>query len=102
MASAYIKGNFTLAAATAVQLSTRLVAELYTGPMLGKYLKIHPKALTDVFVGDASTVDATTGIPVVTTDLFIRTGTKDACVDAGRYWLFSTGGGDISVHFESL
>lgn len=103
MATSYMKGNFTLAAATATNLLAAMVAEGYTGRAIGKYLKVYPKALTDVFYGDANTTDAATGIPIITTDPLIReAGNNTIAIDPASYWLFSTGGGDISVHFEAF
>lgn len=102
MANAYIKGNFTLPAGSSVNLASNMVTEGYSGTMLGKYLRGWPNALTDVFVGDASTVNATTGVPMTTANPLLRQGTKEAAIDAGRFWFFSATGGDISIHFEAL
>lgn len=103
MAKSYMKATFTLTALTALNLAAGLVTEGYTGNMIGKYLEIHPKALTDVFYGDAATVDAATGIPIVAANPLVRESPSNtASIDPSQYWLFSTGGGDISVHFEAF
>lgn len=103
MAKSYMKATFTLTALTPLNLAAGLAAEGYTGGMIGKYLEIHPKALTDVFYGDNSDTTAATGIPIVAANPFVRdAGANNVAVDPSQFWLFSTGGGDISVHFEAM
>lgn len=103
MAQGYAKSTLTLAAATAQRLSDLLAAEGYTGRMLGKFLRIHPGALTDVFRGTDNTVSATTGVPVTSTIPYQReSNSPQAVIDPGNIWLFSTAGGDVQVTFESF
>lgn len=102
MAKSYMKATFTLPAGSSVNLLAQLIAEGFDGGGLAKYLLIHPKALTDVFYGSASTVSATTGIPILTTSVLVRAaGHNSVTIDLSSFWLFSTAGGDISVHIEA-
>lgn len=98
MAKGFSSSQVTLAVATPQRLSDLLVAEGYAGSMIGSYLYIHANALTDVFRGHDNTVSATNGVDIDANDPFIRTGPP--VIDPSRIWLFSTGGGDISVIFE--
>lgn len=94
------KSTVTLAAATAQRLSDLLVAEGYTGSMIGAFMELSPLALTDVYYGNDSTVSATTGRKM--DDPISRQGFFGRAVDPGSMWLFSTAGGDIEVSFEPL
>lgn len=100
MAKGFASSQVTLAAATAQNLAALLAAEGYTGSMAGARLWIHANALTDVFRGHDNTVSATNGIDIDANDPFILE--YPPVVDPSRIWLFSTGGGDISVSFEPL
>jgi len=102
MAQRFSSSQVTLAAATAARLSDLLAAEGYTGRMLGKYLQIHAGALADLFQGHSSSVSATNGVPIPVAAPYIReAGGPEVAIDPGSIWLFSTGGGDIRVIFES-
>lgn len=101
--AAYIAGDVTLAAATAVRLSTLLIAEGYAGNFIGAFLRISSQALTDVFQGSTSSVSATVGTPIpVGTHSDRVAGAPRWCVDPSRIWLFSTAGGSIGVVFETF
>lgn len=103
MASSFNAGDVTLAAATAVRLSTLLIAEGFLGNFIGAFLDINSKALTDVFQGSSASVDATTGRPIpVGTSMQRVASAPRWCVDPSRIWLFSTAGGSISVTFETF
>jgi hypothetical protein len=103
MAQRFSRSNLTLVAATPARLSDVLAAEGYAGRMIGKHLNIHPGALADLFVGDSSSVSAANGVPITTTLPYVReAGSPELAIDPGSIWLFSTGGGDIRVTFESF
>lgn len=97
MARAFDKATVTLAAATAQNLAALLLAEGYTGSMVGAFLEMDAGALSDVFHGGDNTVDAATGRPLTAYNR-----TAPPVVDPSRIWLFSTGGGDIEVTFEPM
>lgn len=98
MARAFDKSTVSLTALTAHRVSDLLVAEGYTGRMVGAFLEIEDAGgLGDVYHGDDNAVDATTGRLLT---LFTRSATPGAAVDPSRYWVYSTGGGDISITFE--
>lgn len=99
MGLGYDKSTLTLAAATAQCLATLLIAEGYTGSMIGKFLELEDvNSLGDVYHGDNTSVGATTG-RILT--LYSRTsGSPQQAVDANGVFLFSTAGGDISCTFE--
>lgn len=101
MAKGFSIGTLTLAVGTAQNLAALMLAEGYTGSMVGGYLQIHTKALTDVFMGHDSTLTAANGRDL---DSEAKPFTRQAppAVDPSRIWLFSTAGGDISVTFEPL
>lgn len=98
MGLGYDKSTLTLAAATAQRLSDLLVAEGYSGSMLGAFLELEDvNSLGDVYHGSASTVSATTGRA-----LTIFTRSAPPCVDPCSIWLFSTAGGDIACTFQPI
>lgn len=100
MAKGFASSQVTLAAATATNLAALLAAEGYAGSMIGGRLFIHANALTDLFYGHDNTVSATNGIDIDANDPYILT--HPPVIDPSRIWLFSTGGGDISVSFDPL
>lgn len=100
MAKGFAKSTVTLAAGVAARLSDLLLAEGYTGSMVGKYLWIDDPAIGDLRRGADSAVDATEGIPIATSVPYIRRGKPGLAIDPGSIWLFSTIGGDISVSFD--
>lgn len=100
MAKGFAKSTVTLAAGVAARLSDLLLAEGYTGSMVGKYLWIGDIVLGDLLRGADSALDASNGIPVLTTAPFIRNGKPGLAVDPAGVWLFSATGGDVSVAFD--
>lgn len=97
MAIGFDKSTVTLAPNTAARLSDLLVAEGYTGSMVGAFLEIDAGALTDVYHGGDSSVSSTTGRLLST---FVRT--APPVIDPGGIWLKSATGGDIEVTFEPV
>lgn len=96
MAVAYDTKTLTLAVATAQNLVAILLAEGYTGSMIGAFLELEDiNGLGDVFHGGSSAVSAANGSP-----LTLYTRTAPPAVDPARIWLFSTAGGDIRCIFE--
>lgn len=96
-------GPITLTAATATRLSTALVAAGYTGSMIGKFLDFNSLALADLFHGSSSAVSAVTGRALGAGLSWRREAQSPRlCVDAASVWLFSTGGGALTVTFESF
>jgi hypothetical protein len=93
-------GVITLGAGTATRLSDALAAAGYAGSMVGAFLQIDDLALTDLRMGDSSSVSASVGVPIsaVNGGIFQRTASGKA-IDPGAIWLFSTAGGNIAVVF---
>lgn len=100
MAIIFNRSTASIAAATATRLSDILAAEGYAGHMAGQFLEISPGALTDLFMGDSSSVSASNGRPVQTP--FNQQASPGRAVDPGGIWLFSTGGGDFELTFIPL
>lgn len=102
MPSVFDAGTVTLTALTAAQLSTLMVTEGYTGNFIGAFLEIDPQALVDVYHGADATVDATTGRSFNANIYTRQAMSPRTCVDPSRIWLYSTGGGDVGVTFETF
>lgn len=101
--AAYIAGDVTLPAGSAVRLSSLLVTEGYLGNFIGAFLQISSLALTDVFQGSTSSVSATVGTPIpVGTHSIRQANAPRWCVDPSRIFLFSTAGGSIGIVFETF
>lgn len=100
MPNRFESSTVTLAAATAQRLSDLLVAEGYTGSLVGKFYEIDPQTLADVYRGADATVNATNGRPM--TVPYSRTATSPQLpADVAGVFLYSTLGGDIGVTFEA-
>lgn len=99
MAKAFVKPVTTVGGA-AERLSTLMIAEGYTGSMLGNYLQIQGPAAATVYWGHDSTVDAT-GNAIAANAIQLLPAQR-GIVDPSLYWIFTAATQEVPISFQSI